>query len=95
MLTDPSALANCDALPAGHPLRRGASDLVDALSAVTGGPVADEEVALPGISRRSPLAPFKLLVRAIAAFYRGDDETCQKLLGSIEPRSAPAHPETV
>ncbi len=89
VLTDPSALARCEALPAGHPLRRGASDLVDALSAVTGGPVADEEVALPGISRRSPLAPFKLLVRAIAAFYRGDDETCQKLLGSIAPASAP------
>ncbi|PYT30752.1 MAG: hypothetical protein DMG58_13690, partial [Acidobacteria bacterium] len=42
------------------------------------------------MSHRSPLAPWKLLVRAIAHFYRGDDESCRQSIGAIQPESAPA-----
>lgn len=83
-VTDPAALAECPALAAGHPLRRAAAALVQALDKVTNGPVEDDAVALPEVSRRSPLAPWKLLVRAIAHFYAEDDEACGKCLESIE-----------
>src|SRR5205085_3068858 len=58
--------------------------------AVTSGPVAEEALALPEVSRQSPLAPWKLLVRAIAAYYRRDDALCEKYIAAIEPDSAPA-----
>lgn len=89
-LDDLSALANCTALSAGHPLRTGAADLVRALHAVTSGPVLKDQVELPAISRRSPLAPWKSLVRAIASFYEHDDESCRRHLDTIDPASPPA-----
>lgn len=89
-LADPGALARCTALPEEHPLRRAAATLTSALEAVTTRVVPDEELALPEISRRSPLAPWKMLVRALAAFYHNDDEASRRALDALEPDSAPA-----
>lgn len=89
-LTDLSSLAQSSALPSDHPLRSGAARLQSALEAVTSGPMEDGALALPEVSRRSPLAPWKMLVRAIAAFYRADDSGCERWLQLIHPDSAPA-----
>lgn len=89
-VVDLQALARCSALPPDHPLRRGATALTAVFEAVTLGPVEDESIALAEISRRSPLASWKSLVRAIAAFYRREDETCRRFLGAVEPGSVPA-----
>ena len=37
----------------------------------------------------SPLAPWKILIRALACFYRHDDEICEKHLNAVDPESAP------
>src|ERR1019366_4206250 len=87
---DIAALAECAVLPSEHPLRKAACALQRAFLAVTGGPVGEEAVELPEVSRRSPLAPWKLLVRAIACFYRGEDEGCRRYLEAIQPEAAPA-----
>jgi hypothetical protein len=71
---DLASLAGCKALPADHELRRAAAALDRALIAATSGPVTDDALALPEVSRRSPLAPWKLITRAIAGFHRRDDE---------------------
>ena len=89
-LTDLSALARCDALGADHPLRGAARALVEAMEAVTRGPAPDADVALPEVSRRSPLAAWKLLVRAIACFYRHDDAACARFLDAIDGDSVAA-----
>jgi len=88
-LIDLSLLAHCDALPAGHPLKTAALATAKAFARVTSGFVRDEEVALPAVSRRSPLAPWKILIRALASFYRHDDEICEKYLNAVDPESAP------
>jgi hypothetical protein len=64
--------------------------VVAALDAVTRGPVAAESLALPEISRQSPLAPWKMLIRAIHAFYGNEDALCEKYLAAVEPASAAA-----
>jgi len=87
---DLAALAGCAALPLEHPLRQAASAFERAFLATTGGPVGEEAVELPEISHRSPLAPWKLLVRAIACFYRREDEACRRYLEAIQPESVPA-----
>ena len=88
---DLQALARCEALESGHPLRAGAEALLRALYAVTTGPVDEAVLALPEISRRSPLSPWKILLRAIAAFYRRDDASARSHLDAIDARSAAAH----
>src|SRR5207244_3527290 len=87
---DLAALARCAALAPEDSLRKAACALERAFLAVTTGPVADDLLSLPEVSHRSPLAPWKLLVRAIAYFYRGDDESCRQSIGAIQPESAPA-----
>uniref|UniRef100_Q01SX7 Uncharacterized protein n=1 Tax=Solibacter usitatus (strain Ellin6076) TaxID=234267 RepID=Q01SX7_SOLUE len=89
-VVDLRALAECQALNADHPLRIAAAALWRAFEAVTSGPVPEEALALPEVARSSPLAPWKLLVRAIAAYYRKDDELCAKCLAAIEADSAAA-----
>src|SRR6202035_937775 len=89
-VVDLRALAECRALPAEHPLRIAAAGLHKAFEAVTSGPVADEALLLPEVSRHSPLASWKMLVRAIAACYRRDDAICRKCLAAVEPDSAAA-----
>jgi hypothetical protein len=87
---DLGVLAQCQALPAEHPLRKTATALTAALEAVTSGPVDDQALIFPEISRHSPFAPWKMLLRAIAAFYRKDDELCEKCLAAVDPHSAAA-----
>ena len=86
---DLAALAECAVLPSEHPLRQAASALRRAFLAVTQGPIGEEARELPEVSRRSPLASWKLLVRAIACFYRGEDEACRRYLEVIQPEAAP------
>jgi hypothetical protein len=88
-VTDLAALAGCASLPPEHGLRQAAAAIDKAFSAVTSGPVTDEQIALAEVSRRSPLAPWKLLIHAIACFYRNDDKSCEECLEAIGPESAP------
>ena len=90
VLTDPRELAACNALPPEHGLREGARAVAAAFEAATQGPVCDEAIALPQVPRRGPLAPWKWLIRAIALFYRRDDEGCRKCLDAVESDSAVA-----
>ena len=87
---DLSALAECTSLAADHPLRTAAAALLSAFAAVTVGPVEESALVLPEVSHRGPLASWKILVRAIACFYRQDDAACERCLGIIDPDSAPA-----
>jgi hypothetical protein len=87
---DLSALAECAALTADHPLRISAAALVRAFAAVTAGSVEEAALLLPEVSHRDPLASWKMLVRAIAYFYRQNDADCERCLKVIDPDSAPA-----
>ena len=87
---DLRALADCSSLPHEHSLRRAAAALDRAFDAVTSGPVTEEQIALPEVSHRSPLAPWKLLIRAIACLHRGEDEQCRDYLASVKAESVPA-----
>jgi len=87
-VVDLSGLANCRSLPAEHPLKVEAAAAWRAFEAATAGPVTDEQIALPEISRRSPLAGWKMLLRAIAAFYRNDDAACRRALEGIPEDAA-------
>ena len=89
-VTDLTALAGCAALPPEHTLRQAAAALDRAFKAATSGPVTEEQIALPEVSHRSPLAPWKLLMRAIACLHRGEDEACREYLALIKPESVPS-----
>jgi len=89
-LTDVQTLAACPALPHDHPLRTAAVAVTRVFAAVTSGEVDDVVVALPEVSRRSPLAGWKSLVRAIVSLYRGQDEDCRRFLAAIDNDCAPA-----
>ena len=89
-VTNPGAIAASGALPKDHPLHKAAFALQRTLIDVTSGPVADDDLALPEVSHRSPLASWKVLVRAVAAFYRDEDDICRQALDAIRPESAPA-----
>ena len=88
---DLPAVANCRCLPDGHPLKTAAAALARALEAVTSGPVSDEQIALPEVPHRSPLAPWKLLIRGLAAFYQRNDEGCRQAMRML-PADCAAHP---
>ena len=87
---DLAAIADCATLPAEHSLRQAARALAAAFNLVTSGAVTDEQIALPEVSHRSPLASWKALVRAIACLYRGDGKSCQDYLAAIKPESVPS-----
>ncbi len=90
-VTDPAVLAESPVLPAEHPLKRLARAVSDAFTAVTTGPLpAGALTSLDAIPRRSPLAPWKLLIRALDAFYRHDDAAVLANLSGIPPDSGPA-----
>ena len=89
-LTDPSLLATTTCLPAEHPLRLQASLISELFSAVTSAPVSDGRLAvLDHIPRQSPLAPWKLLIRALDAFYRRADALAEANLARIPADSGP------
>lgn len=82
-LTDPCQITASPSLPETHPLRLAAAAATKAFTAVTSGPVTDDMLLLPEVSRRSPLAPWKLLIRAIALYYRGDADGCRQALEAL------------
>lgn len=89
-LTDPAKLAESTALPADHPLKRMARTVADLFTAVTSGPLpAGALTALRDIPRGSPLAPWRLLIRALEAYYRCDDATVLANLAGIPTDTAP------
>ena len=89
-LTDLSLLYNSTVLPPEHPLRVAAHAVAEAFRAVTSGAVDEGTLALPEVSRRSPLAPWKALLQALAAFHAGRAAECEQRLAAISPASAPA-----
>jgi hypothetical protein len=90
-LTDPAVLAESPVLPVDHPLKRMARAVSDALTAVTTGPLPAGALApLNDIPRHSLFAPWKLVIRALDAFYRHDDATVLANLSGIPPDSGPA-----
>jgi hypothetical protein len=90
-LTDPALLAASPALPPQHPLKRAAATVAELLTAVTSGPLPEGALApLDTIARQSPLAPWKLLIRALDAFYRRADEPMLANLAAIPVDTPPA-----
>jgi hypothetical protein len=89
-LTDPAVLTDSPALPADHPLKRAGRAVCDLFTAVTTGPLPEGALApLDMIPRHSPLAPWKLLVRALDAFYRRADAAVLANLAGIPLDSGP------
>jgi tetratricopeptide (TPR) repeat protein len=87
---DPAVLADSTALPTDHPLKRMAMAARDLFTAVTTGPLPEGALAaLDGIPRHSPLAPWKLLIRALDAFYRRADASVRANLDGIPVDSGP------
>ena len=90
-MIDIPALANCTVLPFDHPLRVAAGAVWKAFEAVTAGPVDEALLALLEVSRRSPLAGWKSLVRkASGAFHRNDDELARRAIEQV-PADAAVH----
>jgi hypothetical protein len=79
-------------ISSGHPLKTGDLSVTEAFAKVTAGYAQDGEIALPAISRRSPLAPWEMLIRALVYFYRQDDDKCEKYLQAVDPEPAPGRP---
>ena len=91
VLTDPRAVADHAALPEGDPLRQTARVVSELFAAVTTGPLPEGALGrLDVIARQSPLAPWKLLIRAIDAYYRRQDAAVLANLSAIPEDSAPA-----
>jgi len=89
-LTDPAVLANSPVLPTDHSLKRMAHAVCDLFTAVTTGPLPEGALApLDEIPRHSPLAPWKLLIRAVDAFYCRADAAVLANLAGIPPDSGP------
>ena len=89
-VVDLNVLTSCKTLSPDHPLKVQAAATSKTFEAVTSGPVHEKEIALPGISRRSPLAPWKMLIKALFYFYRREDALCERSLKAVEAGSAPA-----
>ena len=88
-LVDPAVLADAAGIPAQHPLRIQAAAVRDAFRAVTSGPAGPGTLAvLDAIPRRSPLAPWRLLIQAVAALYAGDLARLDELLAALTDDSA-------
>ncbi|MSQ47508.1 MAG: hypothetical protein EXR78_03825 [Deltaproteobacteria bacterium] len=90
-LIDPGMLVRSTVLPAEHPLKRAAMIASELFTAVTSGPLPEGALLpLNEIPRQSPLAPWKLLIRAFDAFYRRNDAAVLANLAGIAPDAAPA-----
>ncbi|OIP38332.1 MAG: hypothetical protein AUK47_12175 [Deltaproteobacteria bacterium CG2_30_63_29] len=87
-LDDPSRVASSEALPVEHPLRQQAGEISRAFAAVCSGPVDDEVLSLGAIPRRSPFAAWKLMIRAIALFYRGELDKVREHLLRLPEKAA-------
>lgn len=90
-IVDPSAIARVSALDPADPLAREARIVAELFEIVTSRLASAEEMAPLGeIRRRSPLAPWKLLVRALDAFYRNEDSRAAANVAAIDSRSPAA-----
>jgi tetratricopeptide (TPR) repeat protein len=89
-LTDPAPLADSPILSPDDPLRRAARTVSGLFAAVTSGPLPPDALGgLDAIPRHSPLAPWKLLIRALDAFYRRADAVALANLSAIPVPSGP------
>lgn len=86
---DLRAISNCEVLSRDHSLRKDADALWKAFDAVTRDDSVKKMPSLSGISRRSPLASWKMVIGALEAFYGYDDARCEKLLNAVDLSSAP------
>jgi len=85
------AIAESPALREDDPLRHAARVAAELFTAVTTGPVPPDALApLAAIPRQSPLAPWKLVIRAIAAYYRCDDTSASANVSAMPADCAPA-----
>jgi hypothetical protein len=90
-LSDPALVADARALREDDPLKQAARAVRDVFTAVTTGSLPEGVLArLDPIPRQSPLAPWKLLIRAIDAYYRRADAAALANLAAIPADSAPA-----
>jgi hypothetical protein len=90
-IVEPAAIARSAALDAADPLAREARIIAELFETVTSRIASPEEMATLGdIRRRSPFAPWKLLVRAIDAFHRNDDDRVSTNVAAIDSRSPAA-----
>lgn len=80
---DPMLLAKHPAMTAGHPLAAAAKAIADGFSAVVSRPVDESEISLPDVTRRSPLAGWKLLIRAVAHLQRREDKEAGRALDGL------------
>ena len=87
-VSDVSKIAGSDVLSENHPLRKGAKGIQRAFEQVTTGPVSEEDVFLPEVSRRSPLYPWKMLIRAIAFLYQDKADKCLEVIGQVDSSDA-------
>ncbi len=88
---DPLDLSERLSLLPGHPLAAEARAVAGAFAAVVTRPVSEEEIALPEVSRRSPLAGWKMLIRAIRQLQRREDREAGQALKALQNmRSAAA-----
>ncbi len=82
-IVDPAAIGAAE-----DPLGREGRIVAELFEVVTSRLATPEELAPLGeIRRRSPLAPWKLLIRAIDAFHRNEDERVATNAGAVDPRS--------
>jgi hypothetical protein len=95
-IADPAPIANSAVLDPDDPLAREARVVAELFETVTSRTASPEEMAALGdIRRRSPFAPWKLLIRAIDAFHRNDDDRVAANVGAIDDRSPAARAGTV
>ena len=90
-IVDPSVISHSTALDPADPLASESRILAGIFEIVTSRIASPEEMApLNDIRRRSPLAPWKLLIRAIDAYYRNEDERVATNVAAIDTRSPAA-----
>ncbi len=90
-LCDPALVADSRALREDDPLRQAARAVREVFTAATTGLLPEGALAqLDPIPRHSPLAPWKLLIRAIDAYYRRADAAALANLAAIPADSPPA-----
>ena len=90
-IADPTAIARSAVLDPADPLAREAAAVAEVFEIVTARLASPEELArLNDIRRRSPLAPWKVLIRAIDAFHRSDDQRVADNVAAIDARSPAA-----
>jgi hypothetical protein len=90
-ITDPSVIAGASALDPTDPLARESRIVAEVFEIVTSRIASPEEMTpLNDIRRRSPLSPWKMLVRAIDAFYGNQEERVAANVAAIDARSPAA-----